>query len=62
MGRDAADIHFNMFQRKGDPLNWRGDNAKLRRVFKDEFIDLKAGLTEYAQWINKINAPTNPNQ
>lgn len=46
-------ISFNGENRKGDPLNWRADNSKLKELGYKPTRDIESGLSQLAKWIGK---------
>jgi UDP-glucose 4-epimerase len=49
-------INFNGEVKQGDPVNWRGDIAKINAIgFKPE-VDFEVGITDYITWFNQLDA------
>lgn len=46
-------IVFNGVVREGDPINWRADNSKLRKLGYKKKVEMKNGLQEYVDWIRR---------
>ncbi len=62
--KDAVSIFFSLFKseiiysfsgetRKGDPVNWVADISKVRDYGYQPSIDIKTGLHNYFEWIEK---------
>lgn len=52
-GISEDQISFNGFVREGDPINWRADNSKIKRLGYKKSVEMKDGLQEYVDWVRK---------
>ena len=52
-GVPMENISFNGVTREGDPLNWRADNSKIRKLGYVKSVDMQDGLQEYVEWLSK---------
>lgn len=43
-------ISFNGFAREGDPINWRADNSRIKKLGYKKSVEMKDGLQEYVNW------------
>ncbi len=50
-----GDFYFNGQTRIGDPLRWRADIERLKRLNYQPLFSLEAGLSNYAKWLQKLN-------
>ncbi len=62
---EAVSVFFNAFNKnvkfefsgdvkRGDPTNWKADIKKLQEISYTKKHTLKAGLTNYAKWIEEL--------
>ncbi len=51
---DLQYISFNGIVREGDPLNWKADISKIRRLGYEKSIDIRNGIKQYTNWIKQI--------
>jgi len=49
----AIKLTFNNIQKPGDPLYWRADISKLKKINFKTATSLKEGLNLYSQWIQQ---------
>jgi len=47
-------ICFNGTVREGDPLNWRADISRIKKLGYKKTVDIKCGLQEYITWAMNI--------
>lgn len=52
-GISEDQISFNGLVREGDPINWRADNSKIKRLGYKKSVEMKDGLQEYVDWVRK---------
>lgn len=52
-GVPMENISFNGVTREGDPLNWRANNSKIRKLGYVKRVDMLDGLQEYVEWLSK---------
>lgn len=52
-GISADKIFFNGFVREGDPINWRADNSRIKKIGYKKSIEMKDGIQEYVNWVRK---------
>jgi dTDP-glucose 4,6-dehydratase/UDP-glucose 4-epimerase len=50
-----AEVTFNNVTKLGDPLNWRADISKLKKIGYSKSISIENGVEEYIKWVQKIN-------
>ena len=50
-GIDVDKIEFNGHVREGDPINWRADITRIRKLGYKKHIDMRIGLQQYVDWI-----------
>lgn len=46
-------IFFNGLTREGDPINWRADNTKIKKLGYRKSVDMKEGLYKYVVWARR---------
>lgn len=49
-GVDTDRIAFNNVVREGDPLNWRADISKLRKLGYEKTVEMRDGISAYCAW------------
>ena len=47
-------VSFNGKIKVGDPLNWRADITRLKKLGYKQSVDLREGLKNYIDWVKKI--------
>lgn len=50
---ESESIIFNGMVREGEPRNWRADISNIKQLGYVQTINMKKGLEEYKDWINK---------
>ena len=55
-GIDFEKISFNGIVREGEPLNWRADISKIRKLGYNSTITIKHGVEEYIRWLKTMEA------
>lgn len=53
-GIQNSDILFNGVVREGDPLNWKADITKLKKLGYKPRVDIETGIKRYVEWIREI--------
>ena len=53
-GIERNDIGFNGVVREGDPLNWRADISRIKRLGYKKTVDIESGLKEYVKWVKNL--------
>lgn len=54
LGVNKSIVKFNGFKKEGDPINWRADISRIKKLgFKPE-IDIEKGLDKYVQWLGAM--------
>lgn len=54
-GINEDKISFNGFAREGDPINWRADNSRMKKLGYKKSVAMKDGLLEYVDWVRRYN-------
>lgn len=49
-GIDKDYISFNGYVREGDPLNWKADIGRLKKIGYKKTINMNEGLKKYVEW------------
>lgn len=55
LGMGAEKVKFNGKVKVGDPLNWKADITKLKKLGYHQNMDLVVGIKKYIDWVKKIN-------
>lgn len=50
-GIDNDKITFNGHVREGDPINWRADITRIKKLGYKKSINMRDGLQKYVDWI-----------
>lgn len=53
-GLDKNVIDFNKVSKEGDPLNWRADISRLKRLGYKKTVDINTGINLYVNWLRSI--------
>lgn len=53
VGVDSDKITFNGIVREGDPLNWKADINKIKKLGYQQTVHMEDALYEYAKWAEK---------
>jgi len=48
-------VKFNGVVKKGDPLNWKADICKLKKIGYKQSVNLCTGIKNYINWVKKID-------
>lgn len=51
---DTERISFNGVVREGDPLNWRADISKIKKLGYRRSVDMEKGIEDYLKWISTV--------
>lgn len=46
-------IFFTGVAREGDPIHWRADNRRIRKLGYVKSVEMQDGLREYVKWLSK---------
>ncbi len=52
---DEDKIKFNGIVKEGDPMNWKADINKIKKLGYVKKIDLEVGIKKYIDWVKKID-------
>lgn len=50
---DKEKISFNGYAREGDPINWRADNSKIKKLGYKKSVEMIEGLQDYIEWVRR---------
>lgn len=53
VGVDSDKITFNGIVREGDPLNWKADINRIKKLGYRQTVHMEDALYEYARWAEK---------
>jgi nucleoside-diphosphate-sugar epimerase len=54
MNIPSTNIHFMGERREGDPINWRADIGRLKKLGYIRNVSFEDGLRSYVEWVNNI--------
>lgn len=52
-GVPTENISFNGVTREGDPLNWRADISRIKKLGYKRTVDMLDGLRQYVEWVTE---------
>ena len=52
-GIEKEKITFSGHVREGDPLNWRADNSKIRKLGYKKSVEMMDGIRDYIEWVRR---------
>lgn len=53
VGVERNKIEFNGIVREGDPINWRADVSRIKKLGYNKCIEMKDGIQDYVDWVRK---------
>lgn len=59
MSEEPIKIEFTGRTREGDPINWRADISKLKRLGYERNITFEDGIIQYIEWAKSVNEHEN---
>lgn len=54
VGISEDKIFFNGHTREGDPINWRANNNRIKKLGYKKTINMEEGLQEYVKWVRRL--------